>query len=66
MYESNAFFDTGAVQKAMSESELRKVRTSHTKVVLRGMPAPEFKIQIANGNLVKVTKRVFLRNFSMK
>ena len=56
MCESNAFFDTGAVQKAMSESELRKVRTSHTKVVLRGMPAPKFKIQIAKGNLVKVTK----------
>ena len=61
MYEANTLLDTGAVQSAMSVSELRKVINAHSEVALREIPAPESKLQIANGNLVKDLKHVFLR-----
>ena len=56
MYKTNALLDTGAVQSAMSDSELRKVTTAHAKTVLRELPAPSFQTQTPNVNLVKVTK----------
>ena len=45
-------------------SELRKVAVAHTKTVLRELPAPEFKRQNANSNLVKVKKQVPQQFFS--
>ena len=45
-------------------SELRKVAVTHTKTVLRELPAPEFKRQNANSNLVKVKKQVPQQFFS--
>ena len=48
----------------MSEAELRKIRTAHHEAVLQELhPPPNFKIQIANGNLVPVRIQFFLRFF---
>ena len=60
-YENHALLDTGAIQSAMSEAELRKITTAHPEAILQEFPPPNFKIQIANGNLVPVRKQVFLR-----
>ena len=60
-YENHALLDTGAIQSAMSEAELRKITTAHPEAILQELPPPNFKIQIANGNLVPVRKQVLLR-----
>ena len=60
-YENHALLDTGAIQSAMSEAELRKITTAHPEAILQELPPPNFKIQIANGNLVPVQKQVLLR-----
>ena len=60
-YENYALLDTGAIQIAMSEAELRKITTAHPEAILQKLPPPNFKIQIANGNLVPVRKQVLLR-----
>ena len=60
-YENHALLDTGAIQSAMAEAELRKIITAHPEVILQELPPPNFKIQIANGNLVPVRKQVLLR-----
>ena len=60
-YENSALLDTGAIQSAMSEAELRKITTAHPEAILQELPPPNFKIQIANGNLVPVRKQVLLR-----
>ena len=60
-YENPALLDTGAIQSAMPEAELRKITTAHPEAILQELPPPNFKIQIANGNLVPVRKQVLLR-----
>ena len=60
-YENNALLDTGAVRNAMSERGLRCILTAHPSALLVGLPAPEHKIQIANGNIVPIRKQVQLR-----
>ena len=47
----------------MSEAELRKITTAHPEAILQELPPPppNFKIQIANSNLVPVRKQVLLR-----
>ena len=60
-YENHALLDTGAIQSAMSEAELRTITTAHPEAILQELPPPNFKIQIANGNLVPVRKQVLLR-----
>ena len=60
-YENHALLDTGAIQSAMSEAELRKITTAHPEAILQELPPPNFKIQIANGNLIPVRKQVLLR-----
>ena len=60
-YENHALLDTGAIQSAMSEAELRKITTAHPEAILKELPAPNFKIQIPNGNLVPVRKQALLR-----
>ena len=60
-YENHALLDTGAIQSAMSEAELQKITTAHPEAILQELPPPNFKIQIANGNLVPVRKQVLLR-----
>ena len=52
-YENHALLDTGAIQSAMSEAELRKITTAHPEAILQELPPPNFKIQIANGNLMR-------------
>ena len=65
-YKINALLDIGALQRALSESELRKVTIAQPEPVLREMRTPQFKIQITNGNLVEVKDRVVLRFFSSR
>ena len=60
-YENHALLDTGAIQSAMSEAELRKITTAHPEAILQELPPLNFKFQIANGNLVPVRKQVLLR-----
>ena len=60
-YENHALLDTSAIQSAMSEAELRKIITSHPEAIVQELPPPNFKTQIANGNLVPVRKQVLLR-----
>ena len=38
----------------MSENELRRVLQAHPAAQLEEYPAPDFKVQIANGNIVPV------------
>ena len=65
-YKNHALLDTGAIQSAMSEAELRKITTAHPEAILQELhpPPPNFKIQIANGNLVPVRKQVLLRFYT--
>ena len=62
-YENFGLLDTGAIQSALSEAELRRILTAHPAALLEELPAPEFKVQIANGNIVPVRKQVLLRFF---
>ena len=62
-YENQGLLDTGAIQSAMSENELRRITTAHPAAVLEEYPAPSFKVQIANGSIVPVRKQVLLRFF---
>ena len=63
IYENHALLDTGAVQSALSEAELRKITAALPEAILEELPPPDFKIQIANGSLVPVRKQVVLRFF---
>ena len=47
----------------MSENELRRILQAHPAAQLEEYPAPDFKVQIANGNIVPVRKQVLLRLF---
>ena len=62
-YENQGLLDTGAVQSALSEAELRKITAAHPGAVLDELPPPNFKVQIANGSLVPIRKQVLLRFF---
>ena len=62
-YENFGLLDTGAIQSALSEAELRRIITAHPAALLQEHPAPEFKVQITNGNIVPVRKQVLLRFF---
>ena len=63
IYEANPLLDTGAIQSALSESELRKITTAHSEMLLWERPVPDFKIQIANGYLINIEKQVLLQVF---
>ena len=60
-YEDEGLLDTGAIQSAMSENEPRRILQAHPAAQLEEYPAPDFKVQIANGNIVPVRKQVLLR-----
>ena len=62
-YENQGLLDTGAIQSATSENELRRILQAHPAAQLEEYPAPDFKVQIANGNIVPVRKQVLLRFF---
>ena len=62
-YENQDLLDTGAVRSALSEAELRKITAAHPEAVLDELPPPNFKVQIANGNLVLIRKQPFVRFF---
>ena len=45
-YENHALLDTGAIQSAMSEAELRKITTAHPEAILQELtplPISRFK-----------------------
>ena len=70
-FETPALLDTGAIQSDLSENQLRRITTAHHSALLDEIPAPKYRIQIANGNIVPVRKQVLLRffcqdNFSKK
>ena len=58
-YENFRLLDTGVTQSALSESEIQRILTAYPATFLQ----PEFKIQIANGNIVPVRKQVLVRFF---
>ena len=62
-YENFGLLDTRVIQSALSEAELRRIITAYPAALLQELPAPEFKVQIANGNIVPVRKQVLLRFF---
>ena len=62
-YENHGLLDTGAIRSAMSEDELRRILSAHPAALLEEYPAPDFKVQIANGSNVPVRKQVLLRFF---
>ena len=50
-YEIGGLFYTGAVKSALSENELRRIRTANPEALLHELAPPTIKIQIANGKL---------------
>ena len=62
-YENHGLLDTGSVQSALSEAKLRKITAAQPEALLDELPPPNFKFQIANGNLVPIRKQVLLRFF---
>ena len=48
----------------MSENELRWILQAHPAAQLEEYPAPDSKVQIANGSIVPLWKQVLLRFFS--
>ena len=46
-YENFGLLDTGAIQSALSEAEVRRILSAHPAALLQELPAPEFKVQIA-------------------
>ena len=60
-YGNFSLLDTGAIQSALSEAELRRIFTAYPAVLLEDLRAPDFKVQIANGSIVRVRKQVLLR-----
>ena len=62
-YENQGLLDTGAVQSALSEAELRKITAAHPEAVLDELKPPNFKVQIANDIFVPIRKQVILRFF---
>ena len=56
-YENFGLLDTGAIQSALSEAELRRILTAHPAALPQEHPAPEFKVQNANGNIVPVRNK---------
>ena len=62
-YENHGLLDTGAIRSAMSEDELRRILSTHPAALLEEYPAPDFKVQIANGSIVPDRKQILLRFF---
>ena len=63
IYKNQGLLDTGAVQSALSETELRKITAAHPEAVIDELPPPKVKVQIANCNFVPIRKQVLLRFF---
>ena len=63
IYKNQGLLDTGAVQSALSETELRKITAAHPEAVIDELPPPKVKVQIANGNLVPIRKQVLFTLF---
>ena len=61
-YENVGLLETNAIQSALSEAKLRRILTAHP-AALEELPAPDFKVQIANDGIVPVRKQVLLRLF---
>ena len=45
----------------MSETDLAKILKTYPKALIEELPAPNFKIQIANGSVVPIRKQVLLQ-----
>ena len=61
--EISAPLDTGAIQSALSETELRRIVTAYSSALLDELPTPDYRIQISNSNTVPVHQQVLLRFF---
>ena len=62
-YENYLLLDTGAIQRAISENELRRILQAHPAAQLEYYPATDLKFQIAKGIIIPVRKQVLLRFF---
>ena len=50
--------ETGTVQNALSENEIRQIVTIQPEAILHKLPPPTFKIQIINGNIIPAGEEV--------
>ena len=62
-YENEGLLDTGAIQSAMSENELRRILQAHPAAQLEEYPAPDFKVQIPHRKHCPVREQILLRFF---
>ena len=62
-YENYGLLDTAAIQSAMSANELRRILQAHPAAQLEEYLAPDFKVQITDGIIVPVRKKVLPRFF---
>ena len=62
-YEISFLLATGAIQKTLSENELRCITTTHPSALLDELQAPDYRIPIANGYIGPVRKQILLRFF---
>ena len=62
-YEIFGLLVTGAIPSALSEAELWRILLAYPEALLEERPAPDFKVQIANGSIVPMLKEVLLRFF---
>ena len=58
--EKQALLHTGVKQSAISESELKRILSKNPKTFIIKMPAPDFRVQEAIGNMEPVRKRVLV------
>ena len=61
LHKNFALPDTGAKRSALFENETRRVIAVHPSAMLDDLPAPDYRIEFANGNLVPIRKQVLLR-----
>ena len=62
-YEICVLVDAGAKHSALSKNELGRITTARPNALLDELAAPDYRIQIANGNFATVRKQILLRLF---
>ena len=48
-YENHGLLDTGAIQSAMSEDELRRITAANPAALLEEYTAPDFNVRLQTG-----------------
>ena len=59
-YDNFAILDTEAIQSALSEYQLSRIIAAHSSAPLHELPAPNYRIRIANDNILPTRKQVLL------